>query len=146
MLTTSDPLVRLSISWSRVIGWGPGRWTRRDADRWRGRMPGPAPQAITVTARQQRVLERLVRRATSPQRQVRRAQIILAAAAGANNEQVGRQVGVSEQTARLWRGRWAAASETVLAAEAEGDERALDAVLVGVLMDEFRPGAPATFT
>jgi putative transposase len=109
-------------------------------------MPGPAPQAITVTARQQRVLERLVRRATSPQRQVRRAQIILAAAAGANNEQVGRQVGVSEQTARLWRGRWAAASETVLAAEAEGDERALDVVLVGVLMDEFRPGAPATFT
>jgi transposase len=109
-------------------------------------MPGPAPRPITVTARQRRVVERIVRRATSPQRQVRRAKIIVAAAAGANNEQVGRRVGLTEATARLWRGRWAAAEEALLAAEAEGDDRALEAVVVGVLADEPRPGAPATFT
>jgi putative transposase len=108
-------------------------------------MPGPAPQSIAVTARQRAVLERTVRRDTSPQRRVRRARIILAAVAGANNEEVGRRVGVTEETARLWRGRWAAAGEALRAAEAEGDDRALAAVVVGVLADEPRSGAPARF-
>jgi transposase len=107
-------------------------------------MPGPAPQAITMTARQQGVLERIVRRDTSPQRRVRRTRIVLAAAAGANNEEIGRRVGVSEETARVWRARWAAAGEVLLAAEAEGDDRALELVVVGVLADEPRSGAPAT--
>ena len=109
-------------------------------------MPGPAPQPITVTARQQGVLERIVRRDTSPQRQVRRTRIVLAAAAGANNEEIGRRVGVTEETARVWRSRWAAAGEALLAAEAEGDDRALGVVVEGVLADEPRPGAPAAFT
>ena len=37
-------------------------------------MPGPAPRRIAVSARQRRVLERIVRRDTSPQHQVRRAE------------------------------------------------------------------------
>jgi putative transposase len=108
-------------------------------------MPGPAPQPVAVSARQRAVLERTVRRDTSPQRRVRRARIVLAAAGGANNEEIGRRVGVTEETARLWRGRWAAAGEALLAAEAEGDDRALEAVVVGVLADEPRSGAPARF-
>lgn len=108
-------------------------------------MPGPAPRRIAVSARQRRVLERIIRRDTSPQRQVRRARIVVAAADGANNEQVARRVGVPAETARLWRGRWGAAGEALLAAEAEGDDRALEVVVVGVLADEPRPGAPATF-
>ena len=108
-------------------------------------MPGPAPQPVAVTARQRRVVERIVRRDTSPQRQVRRARIVLAAVEGANNEEVGRRVGVSEDTARVWRARWAAAGEALLAAEAEGDDRGLEAVVVGVLGDEPRSGAPARF-
>jgi putative transposase len=109
-------------------------------------MPGPAPQTIAVSTRQRGVLERIIRRDTSPQQQVRRAKIVLAAAGGANNEQVGRQVGVTEETARLWRGRWGAAEETVLAAEAEGDDAALEVIVAGILVDEPRSGAPATFT
>src|SRR5262245_6624926 len=108
-------------------------------------MPGPAPQPIAVTGRQRRVVERIVRRDTSPQRQVRRARIVLAAAEGANNEEIGRRVGVSEDTARVWRARWAAAGEALLAAEAEGDDRAVEVVVVGVLADEPRSGAPARF-
>lgn len=109
-------------------------------------MPGPAAQPIGVTARQRSELERIVRRATSPQRRVRRARIVLAAAAGANNEEIGRRVGVTEDTARVWRARWAAAGEALLAAEAEGDDRAVAAVVGGVLADEPRPGAPARYT
>ena len=109
-------------------------------------MPGPAPRRITVSARQRRVLERIIRRETSPQHLVRRAKIVLAAADGANNEEVGRQVAVTEDTARLWRQRWAQAGEALLAAEAEGDDRALEVIVTGVLADDPRSGAPATFT
>ena len=55
-------------------------------------------------------------------------------------------MGVTEETARLWRGRWAAAGAALLAAEAAGDEHALEAVVVGVLADGPRSGAPAHFT
>ncbi len=121
-------------------------------------MSGPAPERITTTPRQRRVLGQIVRRHTSTQQQGRRAKAILAAADGATNAAVGRQVGMTEDTARLWRRRWALASEALLAAEAEGgtgahnrednreDNRALEAVVRGVLADEPRPGAPATFT
>lgn len=109
-------------------------------------MPGPPAQRITVTTRQRRVLEQLVRRPTSPQQAARRARVVLAAVAGANNEEIGRQVGVTEDTARTWRRRWATAAEALLAAEAEGDDGALAAIVVGVLADEPRSGAPATFT
>jgi putative transposase len=101
---------------------------------------------VAVTARQRAVLERVVRRDTSPQRLVRRAAIVLAAAEGAGNEEIGRRVGVGADVARLWRGRWAAAAEALLAGEAEGDDRAVEGVVVGVLADEPRSGAPAVFT
>lgn len=109
-------------------------------------MPGRAPRVIALSVRQRRVLERIIRRDTSPQQQVQRAKIVVAATAGANNGQVGREMGVKADTARLWRGRWASAAEALLAAEAEGDDRALEAIVVAVLADEPRPGAPARFT
>ncbi len=99
-----------------------------------------------MTARQRRELERIVRRASSPQQQVSRAEIILAAATGANNEEVGRRVGVSRETVRRWRDRWGAREEALLAAEVEGDDAAVGAVVQGVLADEPRPGAPARFS
>jgi transposase len=100
---------------------------------------------VAVTVRQRRVLERVVRRETTPQRAARRARIVLAAAAGATNEEIGRRVGVGADVAREWRGRWAAAGEALLAAEAEGDDRAVEAVVAGVLADEPRSGAPARY-
>jgi transposase len=98
-------------------------------------MPLQEPPPVTLTVRQRRVVEGILRRETSTQQQVRRARVVLAAAGGANNEQVARTVGVTDDTARTWRGRWRAAQEALLAAEAEGGAG-----------DEPRPGAPATFT
>jgi putative transposase len=109
-------------------------------------MPGPAPQPLTLTAPQRQVLEKLIRKGTSPQQQVRRARVVLAAADGASNAAIGRQVGVTADTARSWRRRWIERAEALLAAEAEGDEAALATIITGVLADEPRPGAPATFT
>lgn len=99
-----------------------------------------------MTTRQRAVLEQIVRRASSPQQVVARAKLVLGAAAGETNAGAGRRAGQSRETARLWRGRWAAAVEALLAAEAEGDDRALEVVVLAVLADEPRPGAPATFT
>src|SRR5437762_8154552 len=110
-------------------------------------MSGPSPQQITVSARQQAVLAQIIRRASSPQQQVRRATLILAAGAGAPNAEAARRAGVSRETARLWRARWAAASEALLAAEAAGGaehNRALEALVLRVFADAPRPGAPAT--
>ena len=102
-----------------------------------------------MTARQQTILERITRRASSAQQVVARATLVLAAVAGENNAQAGRRAGVSRETARRWRERWAAAGEVLLAADLEGaagTDRTLEAVILGVLADEPRPGAPAPFT
>lgn len=69
-------------------------------------MRGPQPQVIALTAEERTQLEALVRRHGTGQQLVLRARIILAAAAGQNNSQLARHLGVEVATARLWRGRW----------------------------------------
>ncbi len=108
-------------------------------------MSGPAPQAISVTSRQQRVLERLTRRVSGPQQQARRARAVLAAADGKNNAMAGRQAGLQRDAVRYWRERWSAHQDALLAAELEGGDPALEQVIVGLLADHPRSGTPATF-
>jgi putative transposase len=112
-------------------------------------MTVPQAAAIRVTARQRQVLEQVVRASTSPQGLATRARVVLAAAAGTSNRRMAMDLGVTRNMAQAWRGRWAAASDALLAAELEGgdgDERALQAVVRGVLADAPRSGAPPTFT
>jgi putative transposase len=99
-----------------------------------------------LTARQRKILERFVRRETSPQRLVRRCSIVLGAADGANNEQIGRRLNIQRGTARTWRERWAAAAPGLQLAEEEGiDDKGLTELIEQVLADEPRPGAPGVF-
>jgi putative transposase len=112
-------------------------------------MTVPQAVAIRVTERQREVLEQVVRASTSPQGVATRARIVLAAAEGTSNRQLAIRLGVTRNVVHAWRGRWAAASDALLAAELEGgagDERALQAVVRGVLADAPRSGAPPTFT
>jgi putative transposase len=109
----------------------------------------PRAQAITVTVRQGRVLDQLVRASTSPQALALRARVVLAAVEGTSNRQIATRLGVTRNLVQEWRGRWASASDALLAAELEGgagDERALQTVVRGVLADAPRSGAPPTFT
>ena len=78
-----------------------------------------------------------------PQALAFRARIILAAADGQRNEPFARQLSTTVNTVRKWRGRWAAASAQLAAAEA--DPRDLQQTIAGVLADAPRPGAPDTF-
>ncbi len=112
-------------------------------------MPWPSACPIVLSDRQRRVLERLVRASTTPQAVAVRARVVCAAADGTSTRQLAQRLGLTRNTVQLWRDRWAAAAEALLAAEAEGapdDERALVAMTQGLLADAPRPGAPPTFT
>ncbi len=105
--------------------------------------------SVTLSARQRRVLEQLARAAGTPQALALRARIVLAAAEGASNRGLAQRLAVARNTAQAWRDRWVAAAEALQAAELEGgdgDDRALLAVVRGVLADAPRRGGPATFT
>ncbi len=110
-------------------------------------MRGPQADPLVLTARQQPLLERLARRQTSPQRLVRRVQIVLAAGAGQATDQIARQVGLDRGTVQRWRHRWWEAAPRLAAAEAAGeDDRVLTQRFLDVLDDRPRSGAPVTFS
>jgi putative transposase len=110
-------------------------------------MRGPQPPAVVLSDRLRGVLEHLARRQTSPQRLVRRLQIVLAAADGRNNDQIARHCGVNRGTAQTWRTRWLLAAPRLEAAvDAGDDDRLLGRLVADALDDALRAGAPPTFT
>ncbi len=109
-------------------------------------MPHPRATPLNVSAQQQELLQRLVRRSTSPQRLVRRRKIILAAAAGASNTKITQELHLDHETVRLWRERWRTAESRLQAIEDSGKPKLLGQAIQALLTDEQRPGAPTTFT
>lgn len=106
-------------------------------------MRGPKPTIeVTITPAQRAILERWERERQGPYDRVRRARILLMAAAGARNEVIGRAVGLGPNAVRLWRSRWARAQGSL--AEAKPDD--LEDIMDEILADAPRSGAPATFT
>jgi putative transposase len=99
-------------------------------------MRGPKPPPIELSEADREALEALVRRRRTGQQLALRARMILAAAAGLNNAQIGRHLGVEADTVRRWRGRWLRLP-AVERAERSVAER---------LSDVPRPGAPARIT
>lgn len=110
-------------------------------------MRGPKPTPIQLIYRQRSILEQIVRRQTSPQQQVRRAQIILCMGEGKNNQQTARTLEVHRETVQQWRSRWLEVVPRLTAAEVTGiSDKELLAMIEEVLMDEPRAGAPVKFT
>ena len=97
---------------------------------------GPKPPAVPLTDAERQGLEKLVKRHSTEQQIALRARIVLAAAAGKGNAQIGRELQVTVDTARLWRQRWLDL-QPILASELSAEER---------LQDLPRPGAPAKIT
>jgi len=71
-------------------------------------MRGPKPPMIELSDSERDALDALLRRHSTSQQVVLRARIVLAAADGHNNGQIVRDLGVSREMVRLWRGRWLA--------------------------------------
>ena|SRR2546429_2880338 len=99
-------------------------------------MHGPKPEALTLSEQEQKELEALVRRHSTPQQVAQRGRMILAAAEGKNNSHIARMVGVSVDTVRSWRMRWIGL-QAVSLEELEIRER---------LTDVQRPGRPSEIT
>jgi transposase len=81
---------------------------------------------LSVSDADRQVLEAVVRAATSQQRAVMRARVVLCAAEGRPNQRIAVELGVALMTVKLWRRRYA------------------EAGLAG-LVDAPRPGHPPTF-
>src|SRR3990172_7666207 len=86
-------------------------------------MPSPRAVEIRLSDKERTQLEGWARRRNSAHGLATRSRIVLCAAEGLNNAQIAARVGVSRNTARVWRSRFA--------------ERRLDG-----LFDEPRPGQP----
>ncbi|MDJ0593121.1 MAG: helix-turn-helix domain-containing protein [Pleurocapsa sp. MO_226.B13] len=110
-------------------------------------MPGPAAIPIVLSQAQQEVLKQIVRCQTSEQRLVRRAQILLKAHAGFNNEQIAQGLSINRETVQRWRQRWSEVAEAVALEEARSiTARALRQRIHSILIDRPRPGTPPKFT
>jgi transposase len=99
-------------------------------------MRGPKPPAIELSAAGQTALEKIVRQHTVAQQIALRGRIVLAAGAGKNNSEIARELGVSVDVVRLWRGRWLGLQPIKLA----------DLSVAERLADLPRSGAPARIT
>jgi putative transposase len=105
---------------------------------------GPKPPIVELNYRERQGLENLVRRHSTPQQVAQRGRIILAAAAGFNNSQIARQLGLDVDTVRVWRNRWLG----LQAASASPDDPSAGPALSleERLRDAPRPCAPARIT
>jgi hypothetical protein len=102
---------------------------------------------VTVTTRERQILEPLARAKTAPQRLVERCRIVLLSAEGRANEAQADELGIDRQRVRRWRHRWAKARPALDAAEKrEASDKDLEKLIVGILMDDERSGAPPKFT
>lgn len=97
--------------------------------------------ALRLNEKEQEELTRLTKRHRSEQQVVLRARIILAAAQGASNAEIARELGINVDTVRLWRDRWVSWQKS-------GEEKSEEAPgnLVHRLQDAPRPGAVPKFT
>jgi len=102
---------------------------------------------IAVTPRQRVLLNRITRSKKAAQQLVERCRVVLLSAAGLHNEAQGEELGVDRQRVRRWRHRWARAMASLRAAEAAGaTDQDLEKLIIGVLTDVTRSGAPPRFS
>ena len=110
-------------------------------------MPSPQAEIIMLSDRQQTLLKQIVARTTNPHRLVRRAQLILLAAAGASNSQLAQQLQLDRGQVRLWRWRWVAAAPQLATVEAQGSsDGELMALINQIFSDRNRPGTSNYFS
>jgi transposase len=108
-------------------------------------MPGSAAR-IVITERQQAALEQIAAASTSPVRLVQRAQIILGAFAGQENQAIAAAIRLDPTAVGMWRRRWAKAWWRLVLIECGETHAAFRRAIEDVLSDAPRSGNPGKFT
>jgi transposase len=108
-------------------------------------MPGKAAK-VTITQRQQQILDEFSRSRSEPYFLRQRSTIILLAFAGLLNEQIALRVDLERHQVGLWRCRWADAFDRLVRLECLDGGAALRDAIREVLADAPRAGSPGKFT
>jgi transposase len=95
-------------------------------------MPDPHARVVILSEGEQQGLEKLVKRHTVGQQYALRGRIVLMAGVGKKNAEISKELKVTLDTVRLWRGRWVELQSIALD-DMSVEER---------LQDLPRPGAP----
>jgi len=109
-------------------------------------MPGPAPIPISLTPSQRDNLEKITRRTTGPQREVTRANIILACDDGHSNSEVSEQLGLARNTVRHWRKRFSESIESLGEMESKDEWKDWKNRIHELLADAPRAGVTPKFS
>src|SRR5690242_1312062 len=108
-------------------------------------MPGSAAK-VTITERQQVVLQDLVRGRTTPVRLQQRATIVLRAFARVDNADIAEEIGLGPDAVGVWRRRWAKAWSRLTVFECAENQADLRRAIEAVLDDRPRSGNPGKFS
>jgi putative transposase len=109
------------------------------------RMPGKAAK-VTITERQQEILEAITRRTTAAQRLVQRAWIILLAFRGWKNERIADHLRCERHQVGIWRQRWRDSWQSLIVVECEEGIEELGQVIEELLNDLPRSGWAGKFS
>jgi transposase len=108
-------------------------------------MSGKAAK-IRLTERQLMVLQHMVKSKTTAERLVRRARLIVLAFDGLSNGAIGSRIGLERKQVGLWRRRWRASFDALVAIECRESHAALRRAIEDILGDAPRSGSPGKFT
>lgn len=97
---------------------------------------GPKPAELQLSEEERKGLEALLHRYSTPQQLAKRGRIVQAAAEGKRNAEIARDLSVSIDMVRTWRGRWVSLQSVPLS-ELSISER---------IEDIPRPGKPPEIT
>lgn len=108
-------------------------------------MPGSANK-VRITERQQDVLKEIANSTTSALRLIQRANIVLLAFAGEDNQDIAKVVGVNRGAVAKFRRRWALTWEKLILIECMQSRASLRRAIEKALSDAPRSGSPGKFT
>jgi len=108
-------------------------------------MSGKAAK-ITITEKQQSILQKIAKARTCSAQHSQRAEIILLAFDGMLNMDIANQVNMHRLQVGLWRRRWNVSFDALVAIECRETNAVLTRAIEQVLSDAPRIGSPGTFT
>jgi len=108
-------------------------------------MPGKAAK-VTITEKQQAILDEFSRSRTEPLFLSQRSTIILLAFTGLLNEEIAQKVGLERHQVGIWRSRWAESFNRLVLVECLEGTVALRKAIRELLADAPRAGSPGKFT